>query len=253
MRKPSLLFFGSIIALLIVAVSVDLSSAQVMQSSNFQIQSDSVNIGGGFSTSSSYRLESTVGEIATGRSTSTNYSLYAGYQQMQEVFISLSGAMNVDLTPNLGAITGGVSNGSTTVTVVTDSPSGYGLTIQAQSSPAMQDGIYSINDYTPAGADPDFNFITNPTDAHFGYSPYGNDVADRFLNDGVDCNTGSNNDFLFCWAGLSTTSQLIAESSSSNHPSGATTTINFRVGLGGDVNQPPGVYTATTTVTAFSL
>jgi hypothetical protein len=67
------------------------TSAQVMQSTNYRIQSDSVNVGGIYSSSSNYRLEDTTGEIATGESSSTNYQIKAGYQQMQETYLSLSG------------------------------------------------------------------------------------------------------------------------------------------------------------------
>ena len=63
------------------------AQAQVMQSTNYQIQSDSINFGGGFSSSTNYALESTAGELATGESSSTNYSLKAGYQQMVNNFI----------------------------------------------------------------------------------------------------------------------------------------------------------------------
>ena len=40
--------------------------------------------------SASYRMEETIGEIATGESQSASYKLKAGYQQMQEMVISLT-------------------------------------------------------------------------------------------------------------------------------------------------------------------
>ena len=225
---------------------------QVMQSSSYRIQSDSINFGGGLSTSTNYTLESTAGEIATGESSSSNYQLKAGYQQMQEVFISITGATAVALSPSIPGVTGGTSNGSTTVTVITDSPSGYELTVEASQSPAMQKGGDTIADYVPGG-DPDFTFSTGAADSHFGYTPEGVDVVQRFLDNGATCNLGSGETTLSCWDGLSTTAVPIASSNTANHPNGATTTVRFRVGIGGSVNQPPGTYTATTTLTALPL
>lgn len=68
----------------IVAVSVFFTHpalAQVMSSGSYQIQNDSVNVGGGNSTSSSFILEDTTGEAGTGRSSSASFKLDAGYQQ----------------------------------------------------------------------------------------------------------------------------------------------------------------------------
>ena len=243
----------ALIATPVVLLSMHVGLAQVMESSSYRIQSDSINFGGGFSTSSSYILESTAGEIATGESDSASYSLKAGYQQMQEVFISLAGGNDVTLTPSIPGITGGTSNGSTTVTITTDSAAGYSLTIEASQSPALQDNGNTIADYTPENTDPDFAFTTDATDSHFGYTPEGTDVAARFLDNGSACNTGAQETALSCWDGLSTAAETIARSTGPNHPDGATTTVFFRVGIGSGVGQAPGTYTATTTLTALPL
>lgn len=247
------LFSQSIILTTIILATIGLAGAQVRSSPSYQLQSDSINFGGGLSTSTSYSLESTAGEIATGPSGSDNYSLKAGYQQMQEVFLSLSAADDVILSPSLGGIVGGVSNGSTSVVVLTDSPSGYSLTIEAENSPAMQSGVESIADYAPvASPDPDFTFVTNSDEAHFGFSPSGEDIVSRFLDDEVACGSGTNDTPLACWEGLSTTPQMIAEGGA-NQPAGATTSIDFRVGIGGDAGVTAGIYIATTTLTAIPL
>ncbi len=115
-------------------VGVHFVGAEAMQSTNYRIQSDSINFGGGLSTSTNYGLESTAGEVASGESDSPTYSLNAGYQQMQEVFISLSAVGPVTLAPSIPGISGGEANGSTTVTVVTDSAAGYQLFIAAEGS-----------------------------------------------------------------------------------------------------------------------
>jgi hypothetical protein len=227
-------------------------SAQVMSSNNFSIQSDSINVGGGLGTSENYAMESTVGELATGDSESETYQLRAGFQQMQEVFISLTGAQTVDLSPSIGGVTGGESNGSTTVTVVTDSPSGYSLSIIAETSPAMQSGSNTLDDYVPvSGADVDFLYGID--DALFGFSPTGVDVTNTFRDNGLTCGGGDSNPET-CWAGLSsTTPTILASRTGSNHPLGATTTIHFRVGVGTAALPATGLYIATTTLTALPL
>lgn len=228
--------------------------AQVMQSNSYRIQSDSINFGGGFSSSTNYNLESTAGEVATGESSSATYNLKAGYQQMQSVFISMAGGANVSLSPSIPGLSGGTSNGSTTVTVTTDSAGGYTLTIAASQSPAMQKDGDTIADYVPAG-DPDYTFTTGAADSHLGFSPEGVDVVQRFLDDAVSaCNEPAGVDtHLTCWEGLSTSAETIAQSTGPNQPDGATTSVFYRVGIGGSVVQPPGTYTATTTLTALPL
>lgn len=246
--------FVSIAITVLIFSLINVSSAQVRSSASYQLQSDSINLGGGLSNSASYYQESTVGEVSTGLSESGVYSLRAGYQQMQEIFISLSNTGDVIMSPDLPGLTGGVSNGSTTFTVTTDSPSGYQLTIESENSPSMQrdGGGASIPDYD-AGAEPDFSFLVSSNDAYLGFSPKGNDVVQSFIDDGGNCNTGSQQTAFACWDGLDISPVVIAEGVGSNHPEGATTTVYFRVGLGSSAGVEKGVYTATTTVTALPL
>lgn len=241
----ALLFMGLVL--------VHSTQAQVMQSNNYQLQSDSVNIGGGLSSSTNYVQESTVGEAGTGPSDSTSYSLRAGYQQMQEVYLALSGGDNVTMTPSIPGVTGGIANGSTTLTAVTDSPSGYELTVESSASPAMVSGANSIADYAPVGGDPDLHFSTDSTDSHFGFSPFGDDVVQRFQTNGSSCNVSGSASSTACWDGLSTTPETIAQRTSANQPDGTDTTIYFRVGVGSSVLQADGSYVATTTVTLLPL
>jgi hypothetical protein len=242
-------------AVLLTALLVgimEVTTAQVRSSNNYQLQSDSINIGGGFSTSTNFEQESTVGEVATGFSTSSNYQLRAGYQQMQEVFISVSAVPDVVMSPGLPGITGGVANGSTTVTVVTDSPSGYALTLESETSPTLQDGgntIADLNttdprvfDFTAAGAQ----------NAAFAFSPSGVDILDTFRSSGSTCGSGTD-ETERCWEGPSTTAATIAQGTGGNQPAGATTTIFYRVVIDNNAGVPAGVYTGTSTVTALPL
>lgn len=243
------------LSLLIALVSIPHAFAQVMQSNSYQIQSDSINLGGGYSSSTSYRLEDTLGEIATGPSESASYRLRAGYQQMHEVYLALTGADDVAMSPALGGVTGGTANGSTTVTVTTDSASGYELSIVASSSPAMQGNVFSdtIANYTPTGVEPDFTFSVAAGAAEFGFTPEGVDIAQRYQDDAGSCNQVGSDTTDACWDPLTTTPVIIATRASSNHPSGTDTVLKFRTVIGANANQLADTYTATTTITAVAL
>ncbi len=229
-----------------------LGEAQVMNSSNFSIERDSINYGGGYSSSTSYQQESTFGEIATGRSSSTNFRLDAGYQQMGESYISLSLIGDVLLAPNLG-LSGGVATGSTYFVVTTDNRLGYRATLQSAAAPALQSNGNTIANYIPSTGDPDFSFTTNSNQAHFGFSPEGVDIGARYRDNGGICGVGLLDTIDSCWDTVSTTPVEIVRRSTSNHPLGATTTLKFRVGIGNSASVNAGVYVATSTVTAIPL
>lgn len=241
---------SALICTALILTSLQLGFAQVRSSTNYQIQSDSINSGGGLSSSDSFSLESTVGESATGPSDSTTYSLRAGYQQMQEVFISISDATEVFLTPDIGGLSGGTSNGSTSVVVTTDSPSGYSLTITAANNPAMNSDTNSIANYPPATT---FLFNVNDGEAFFGFTVEGVHTGSTFRDNGTACNIGLTVTPDRCWRGFTTGNILIARSGQPNHPSGSTTTVKFRVGVGQNAGVPSGLYTATSTMTALPL
>lgn len=240
------------ISTIFILSTLSMAGAQVLQSANYKIQGDSINFGGGLSESDSYTIESTLGELATGDLSGNSFNLRAGYQQLGISYIAMSAPISSIMSPAIPGLSGGEANGSTTVTVVTDSPGGYALFIHAASDPAMTSASGTIADYDP-GADPDFIFSTGSVDAHFGYSPEGQDTADRFLDNGVSCNTGSGETPLSCWDGLDIVDEVIARGTGSNVPSGTDTTIRFRVGVGSAAMSTPGVYTATATLTALPL
>ena len=226
--------------------------SQVRSSSNFQIERDSINSAGGFSTSSSFQLEATAGEDGAGTATSSNFALQAGFQQQDQVTLTLTGGQAVIMDGDLGGITGGESNGSTTVVASTDGAAGYALTIESNSNPTLQSGASSIAEYAPVGGTADNTFITTSSDAHVGFSPFGTDVVARYLTSGSVCGSGSASTTA-CWDGLSMTPVVISSAPGANAPAGATTTVYFKVGIGSGVTQPPGVYVGTTTITLQSL
>ena len=239
-----------ILSLLAISCSVN---AYVRSSQNYRIQSDSINVGGARQSSTSYRMEETIGEIASDESASASYRLKAGYQQMQEVYISISAPANVDLTPDLQAITGGTSNGTATINVKTDNLAGYNLELNASTLPALKSGSAEFPDYTEANPPtPDYNWSIGAINSEFGFTPWGQDTVQKYRYIGTDCNqSGGTADGNQCWDGLEGSAEIqIAQSSSSNHPSGTDTYVKYQGEIKSNGFQTPGNYTATVTATA---
>ncbi len=223
-----------------------------MSSPSYGIQSDSINFGGGLSSSTNYTQESTFGEVATGDSESTNYKIRAGYQQMNVSYIALTTSGNVTL-PQL-SFTGGISTSSASLHVVTDNIAGYSLSVKATSTPALATTNSAFfSDYVPSGANPDYQFSITSMQSAFGFSPEGTDITSAFKDNGSACATGSGNTAYRCWKGFSMTDQMIAQATSNNQPSGATTTLQFQAEIGSTKIQDAGSYEATITITAVTL
>lgn len=67
-----------------LSLSMSVGNVYAMSSNNYSVQIDSVNFGGGNSSSASYGLESTQGEVGAGDLTSASFKTKAGYQQQFE-------------------------------------------------------------------------------------------------------------------------------------------------------------------------
>lgn len=226
-----------------------------MSGNVYEMESDSVNFGGARSVSESYKIDDVVGQSASGPTAGDVYSMDSGFLQSNDGgFLSLSFSDTaLVLSPSLGGLSGGYSNGFMEVHVVTDSDAGYDLFINSEASPALVSSDDSLDDYLPAGESPDYEYVVGFGDSNFGFSPEGSDIASSFKDDGEDCGVGNLDTPNACWDGLSTSQIKIANSGSSNYPDGATTTIKFRAGVGASRVQIEGWYYATTTVTAVML
>jgi hypothetical protein len=238
---------------LAIALAAPALAAAAMSSGGYSIVQDSLNTGGGLGTSTSYVLESTVGEVATGDSTSTSYSVRAGYQQVDAPStISVSSPAD----PSLGSVSGlagGTAATTVTWTVLTDSSGGYGAYVRADTDPALQGpGGARFEDYAPAGGDPDFTFSIAATDSEFGFSVEGDDVAQRFLDNGSICNSGAGETSDRCYDGFATTDSLVALRGSANAPTGSDVTLRLKAGVGSSKIQDSGSYSATVTFTAYA-
>lgn len=240
------IIFKTIVIIILLALAGS-TFAYVASSTNYRIQTDSINFAGGNSTSTNYEMESTLGEVATGVGTSTSYQIKAGYQQMLVSSISITSPSDVTLSP---ALTGaGTATGEASWTVTTDNPAGYTLAVSSSASPAFVSGSNSFANYTPAGA-PDYTWSVASSASEFGYSVEGTDTATRFKDNGASCNIGSLNGTGTCWDAFSTSNVTIASRSNSNTPSGTATTIKFRAEIGSGATQAAGTYSATLTLTA---
>lgn len=243
-----------------VAIFLIFSFQQVfaeMSGGTYKIDSDSVNSGGNdYSVSGDIQIADTVGEIVVGDSSSTNYSITAGYRGMDESSVSIGVTLaDIVLSPDLGGLTGGTSTGATQISVLTDNPAGYLLSVEADDSPAMRSDRDTIADYTPISSEPDFQFRLVASTSMFAFTPEGEDIITRYRDDGNGlCNVGNGFDSANrCWDGLASTSKTVSSRQTGTSQLGSTTTIRFSAGIGVGRLQKMGTYMATTTITALAL
>lgn len=99
-----------------------------MSSTNYFIYADSVDFGGGLSTSTNFNVQDSVGGNAVGISTSTSYEIRAGYQSWDNG--SLSFSLDTD-SINFGNLpaAGTVATAEIVATISITSDSGYTMSI----------------------------------------------------------------------------------------------------------------------------
>ncbi|MCX6779044.1 MAG: hypothetical protein NTU97_02330 [Candidatus Magasanikbacteria bacterium] len=140
-----------IVSLVFSSLSFPLTAGCLtMQSSNYKIMTDVISVGGETSTSTNYQVFNTVGEfgVTDTRSTSTGYILDAGFQPSSTA-TNLSSTLSTN-SINLGTLSPStVSSGSQTLTVSTDSATGYTVTIQDDGD--LRSGANSISDIISGG------------------------------------------------------------------------------------------------------
>lgn len=250
MKKSYIIFLSFC---LFSAVSVQ---SYVASSTNYRLQADSVNLGGGLSTSTEYFMEDTLGEIGTGTSSEGSlYNISAGYQAMiSGSSLTVTSPADFSLSPEIDIATGGESTGSAVWNVLTDNLAGYSFSIKASTDPALKSASDSFADYTQSfGDDPDYNWTQTSSEARFGFSPKGEDLVQKYKDNGSACNIGSLNTADKCWKGLSTSNEEIAVGNGSNLPAGVDTTIHFKAEIGSEASKTAGEYSAQVTVTVVPL
>lgn len=174
--------------------------------------------------------------------------------------ISITSPANVTMSPSLGGITGGNSDGYAQWTITTSSFGGFTATLTASGTPSQNyvmlgnTGADYIDNYTPATYNvPDYAWaVTNA--AEFGFTATTTtttDVGQLFKTTAPGagpCNVGSNVAADTCWINASTTAKQVMNRSTSA-ASGTALGIHFKVTLNNH-NVVEDTYVATTTITA---
>lgn len=183
------------------------ADAYPMSSANYNITSDSINIGGVREISENYVTEDTIGEEAAGASRSGNYKIGAGYQHMWEYPPGLTFTVD-DNTAALGMLsTTAVSTDTTTFSVSTNASDGYAVTITgntltSNSSAANIDAISGSAPSAPGTEQFGINLVDNSNpnvganpSGGTGHAATGYDTANNFKyvsgNTIASCNTYS--------------------------------------------------------------
>lgn len=225
--------------------------AYVMKSDTYRIQSDSINIGGRPQSSTNYLSEDTIGEVATSESGSSNYKIKAGYQAMQEVYISLSSPGNINmgninLSQNTSIGTGNAWN------VKTDDPAGYILALKADHSNVLKDGSTNevFADYTEATSGTPETWSVGSGAYEFGFSVYGDNVSTATWGSDASCGSGSVPSTNLKYMGFKSITAVTAASSSSRTSTSGTNTVFCVAAEQNSIYAPSGNYTADITATA---
>ena len=168
-----------------------------------------------------------------------------------ETGITISDGADVTMSPSLG-ITSDTSIGETSWIVKTNNFSGYKLDVKASTAPALANATDSFADYSETVLGTPETWSVGSGDYEFGFSAYGDDVADGTWGTGVGCGThttiSTNN---LNYLGFKTTDKTIATRNSVTPNTGVQTNVCFAAEQK-DVYAPSGTYTATITATALT-
>lgn len=188
--------------------------AYVMSSGNYRIESNSsIGAEGGQDwASANYIFRDTLGEVSTGLSDSNSYKVKAGFQEMQETYITVSAPGPASLAPDIPGMSGGSANASISVTVITDNAAGFNMGMKSAAVPAMPlvgDPTIYFADYPSTAT---YSWSVSSGNAQFGFTVEPDtvlDTATAFLDDsGSSCGVGDENNADTCWAGFTGTTNI---------------------------------------------
>jgi hypothetical protein len=189
-----------------------------------------------------------VTEPATSVAQSDSSTFDANLTVDEEISLTVTGTpISMD---NLGITSGDLTDGKATLNVETNSKDGYTLAVKASSSPALQHDSTSdtFEDYTPATANTAESWSADSNSYQFGYGAYGSDATSEFTNSG-NCTDSDPTSGSEKYEGFATTSENIAENSTTTSTGGVDTTFCVAAEQNG-VYAPSGNYTATIVATA---
>lgn len=197
-------------------------------------------------------------EPTLSRAAASATSTFTITQQITDEISFLVPAANVTMVGSIQGVTGGAATGTTFAVVRSNSANGYNMTIAFANSPAMRGSSTlstAIRNFASSSTMVEPNFTwTASSSAQFGYTVSASTTSDldqSFLNNGTICNAGAGYTADRCYMSPSTTAFRIVNRTTSA-PSGATTTLTFKVEV--PSNPSPSVdqdfYIATATLTA---
>ncbi|MDP3093695.1 MAG: hypothetical protein Q8N16_02930 [bacterium] len=230
------------------------SFVSAMKSENYIIQDDSVNVGGVDQKSTNYLSSDTIGEVGTGEMASSSYKLKAGYQELQEVYISLTvPASNLSLSDMSLSTVVPVTNasGGAAWNIKTDNPGGYTLTLKTDKTSTLctAGDVECFTDYSEVTSGTPETWNVNESQYQFGFSAFGNDVSTATWGTGSSCTSPSANNLKY--RGFTSTTVIqIASSNARTDPSSGTDTSFCVAAEQKNVYAPNGSYTADITGTA---
>lgn len=220
-----------------------------MGSTNYAIDSDVIGASGDIGNSSNYQLNDTTGEVGTGDSASTNYGVQAGFWSASNVItVSITSPSNV----SMGAITGTgqsiLTTNAATWNIKTNNSAGYSLAWQA-SAAAMTSGTDTIAAYTPASANVPEVWSVAGSDSEWGAHVGAASTSVNTSAWGIADTYAAGK-----WLNINNATPLtIATRSSATSIPGDDEIIYFGSEVGSSKLQPTGTYAVDVTMTAVTL
>jgi hypothetical protein len=168
--------------------------------------------------------------------------------------ITISDGAAVTMAPHIGIAANG-SIGSSSWVVITNSATGYSLSVNDSTDPALKNGaVDSFANYTEAVAGTPEVWSVPAASKEFGYSAYGTDTATATWGTGTSCGSAGAPTGTQKYVGFAATptQKIIATRATVTPTAGITTTICFAAEQD-TVFAAAGTYTATITGTAITI
>ena len=169
--------------------------------------------------------------------------------------------IDITMDTTITGLTGGTSDGSTTFRVATNNSSGYNVTLEFETNTDGQVLVFNDDNdiaFSNIDATPVFDLLepsSSGEEALFGYSVFGENVANGLGTDGGSCGgTTGTESACFSMHPSPSSAFVIIDTSTSTRPTGEENGLAFRAVSGPDPDPtlPSGTYTATATLTALT-
>ena len=201
--------FISTLSVFVFILFYNFSWASVMSSTHYAIQSDDATVGGGNgATSANYIYGDTMGEVTAGPATSTSFALRAGYQEMQQTYITITPPGDLNMRPDILGITGGTASAPASFSVKTDNEAGFNMSLAASTPIAMMasgDATYYFDNYSST---PTYGWAVATGNAQFGFSVPAQDAITKFRDNGSNACNAAEGSTGNCFAGFPATSSM---------------------------------------------